>query len=77
MNDKDLDITRLKEAINKGIDEKTQLADQLRDLKLLSFKSNETAQEIFSLKEEINSLKATLNMKYPSPYIGTLNQKID
>ena len=64
-----MEITRLKEAINKGIDENTQLADQLRDLKLLSFKSNDTAQEIFSLKEEINSLKITLSMKYPLSYI--------
>ena len=45
-------------------------------MKVLSFKPNETAHEIFSLKEEINSLKVAYNLKYLFFYIELLNLKI-
>lgn len=43
---------------------------------MLSFKSNETAQEIFALKEEINSLKVVYNLKYFVIYAESHNPKV-
>jgi hypothetical protein len=74
--EKDAEIGRLKVLLGEKQDHNSRLEDQIREMKVLSFKSSETAQEIFALKEEINNLKVSQSLRYFFPHLGSPSRRI-